>query len=227
MYDIHVSMPSSSITAAVALTAVCTVAVGGLLAAERRASQRGKWIFKPIAALAFVGVALALGGADTTYGRAVIAALVLSLGGDLLLIPKGKTTFLLGLGSFLCGHAGYAVAFATRGVTAAPAVITGALLVGAAVPVARWLLPHVERPMRPPVIAYMTVITAMVALAAGTVFAHGRPAILVGAFAFYLSDLSVARDRFVAPGFDNRAWGLPLYFGAQLVLAWTVYTSPP
>jgi hypothetical protein len=39
---------------------------------------------------------------------------------------------------------------------------------------------------------------------------------------FYASDLSVARDRFVVFRFSNRAWGLPLYFGAQLILASTV-----
>jgi hypothetical protein len=39
---------------------------------------------------------------------------------------------------------------------------------------------------------------------------------------FYLSDLSVARDRFVVTEFNNKLWGWPLYFGAQLVLAATV-----
>ena len=48
------------------------------------------------------------------------------------------------------------------------------------------------------------------------------PWIAGGALAFYLSDLSVARDRFVRPAFVNRAWGLPLYYGAQFVLAATV-----
>jgi uncharacterized membrane protein YhhN len=43
--------------------------------------------------------------------------------------------------------------------------------------------------------------------------------ILIGALAFFLSDLSVARNRFVAPGFVNRLWGLPLYYAAQLLLA--------
>jgi len=57
--------------------------------------------------------------------------------------------------------------------------------------------------------------------AAGTVGHAGMPAIFVGAFAFYLSDLAVARQRFVAKSFWNKAWGLPLYFGAQLILAWT------
>jgi hypothetical protein len=36
------------------------------------------------------------------------------------------------------------------------------------------------------------------------------------------SDVAVARDRFVAPSVGNRLWGLPLYFVAQLLLAWTV-----
>lgn len=73
--------------------------------------------------------------------------------------------------------------------------------------------------MRVPVVAYVLVITTMVALAAGAASEHRSWALLVGAVAFYLSDLSVARDRFVAPGFANRVWGLPLYFFAQLLLA--------
>jgi hypothetical protein len=36
---------------------------------------------------------------------------------------------------------------------------------------------------------------------------------------FWLSDLCVARERFVTQGFVNRAIGLPLYYGAVLVLA--------
>jgi hypothetical protein len=39
---------------------------------------------------------------------------------------------------------------------------------------------------------------------------------------FNLSELAGARHRFVANSFANRAWGLPLYFAAQLVLASTV-----
>jgi uncharacterized membrane protein YhhN len=43
-----------------------------------------------------------------------------------------------------------------------------------------------------------------------------------GAVLFYLSDLAVARHRFVRPAFLNRAWGLPAYYAGQLLLAWTV-----
>jgi uncharacterized membrane protein YhhN len=68
------------------------------------------------------------------------------------------------------------------------------------------------------VLAYITVITAMVALAAGSVWLRASWTLAAGAVGFYLSDLSVARDRFVAPAFVNRAWGLPLYYAAQLLL---------
>jgi hypothetical protein len=40
-----------------------------------------------------------------------------------------------------------------------------------------------------------------------------------GAVAFTASDISVARDRFMQHGFANRAWGLPLYYLAQVMLA--------
>ena len=46
--------------------------------------------------------------------------------------------------------------------------------------------------------------------------------LLLGAVLFLLSDLSVARDRFVAPGFVNRLWGLPFYYGGQVLLAASV-----
>ncbi len=200
----------------------CGVAMAPLLAAERVESLAGKWIAKPIASLAFVAVGLTAGAADTRYGAAILTGLVLALIGDVLLIAGGAgLSFLLGLGSFLLGHVAYAVAFVIRGVAPLPAISAAVVLVAILVPVARWLLPHAGK-LRGPVIAYMIVITAMVALAAGTVAGHGHPVIAAGAIAFYLSDLSVARDRFVAPGFDNRAWGLPLYYGAQVLLAWSV-----
>ena len=34
-----------------------------------------------------------------------------------------------------------------------------------------------------------------------------------------------ARDRFVAEEFANRVWGLPLYYAAQVALAWSVHAE--
>ena len=86
----------------------------------------------------------------------------------------------------------------------------------------REILPHVPLRMRRAVLAYLVAISGMLVCAAGTVGHAGRPAIALGAIAFYLSDLAVARERFVSKSFTNKLWGLPLYFGAQLLLASTV-----
>jgi uncharacterized membrane protein YhhN len=74
--------------------------------------------------------------------------------------------------------------------------------------------------MRLSVRAYTAILSAMLVAAAGASAAD--PAIFAGALVFYLSDLTVARDRFVSPGFANGLIGLPLYYAAQLMLAATV-----
>ena len=45
---------------------------------------------------------------------------------------------------------------------------------------------------------------------------------LAGARLFFVSDLTVARDRFVARASANKAWGLPAYFSGQLLIAWSL-----
>ncbi len=200
--------------------ALCLAAVAAMLVIARQGWRAAEWVAKPIASSCFVAAAIAAGALDTRFGTIVAVGLALAWWGDVLLIPKSKAAFLAGLGAFLLGHLGYAIAFAYRGVDP----VATALGLGAAgivaIPVGRWLLPSVEPAMKLPVLAYMTVISTMVGVAVGTVAAHGNPWLGVGAIAFYLSDLAVAREKFVAPGWHNRLWGLPLYYGAQLVLAW-------
>jgi len=201
--------------------AICTAAVGGLLCGELTGRALWVWLFKPVAAACFIALALEAGALHSDYGRWLLAGLVLSWCGDVLLIPDREPTFMAGLGSFLLGHVCYAIAFlqlplATMDMLVAlPAV---AALGGLSL---YWLWAHLHGPMRFAVIAYVVVICAMLLMAAGT---WGHPAALLiigGAWGFAISDLAVARDRFVAPGFINRLWGQPLYFGSQMVLAFT------
>ena len=206
-------------TAGCLLTVVCLVL---LLIAERQESRAGVWIAKPLASVGFLWAGFAAGALDTSYGRWVMAALVLSFWGDVLLIPAARASFLAGLVSFLLGHLAFAGAFAVRGLSWAWVGAAALAVVPAAALALRWLRPHVEAGMRGPVLAYVAVISSMVLLAAGTVGADVRSAILIGAVAFYVSDLAVARQRFVVRTFANKVWGLPLYYGAQLVLASTV-----
>lgn len=140
----------------------------------------------------------------------------------MLLIPKGaRRAFAAGLVAFLLGHLAFAVAFAVRGLSGV--WLAGGVLATAAVavPIARWLLPHVPDALRLPVRAYVLVISLMVATAAGAFGATGDAALLAGAVAFFGSDLAVARERFVEKGLANKLWGLPLYYAGQLLLAWT------
>ena len=46
--------------------------------------------------------------------------------------------------------------------------------------------------------------------------------ILIGAVFFYVSDIFVAHQRFVMAHFYNRLFGLPLYYMAQFLLAFSV-----
>jgi uncharacterized membrane protein YhhN len=200
---------------------VMSVLVGLVLTGSYRRDRRIEWATKPLAALTFIVAAVARGSLTTTYGQVLTVGLVLAAIGDVLLIPASKRAFLFGLGAFLLGHLAYALAFVVRGIDLASCAIALLVLGGVATPILRWLWPHVRGPMRAPVASYVVVITSMVALAIATHAAAPDLRIPAGAIAFYLSDLAVARNRFVSEGFVNRAWGLPLYFGSQLLLAST------
>jgi len=194
--------------------AVCGVAVAALLLAERRDSGRGIWIAKPVASLSFIWMALASGATQSGYGRWILVALILCLAGDLLLIPRNRpAVFRAGVLAFLLGHLAYAAGFITQPLAWHGLAIGAALLALVIFVVLRWLGPSLPADMVWPVRAYLFVIAVMSVLACGVTAA--------GALAFTASDVSVARDRFLRHEFANRAWGLPLYYAAQLLLAST------
>jgi hypothetical protein len=62
----------------------------------------------------------------------------------------------------------------------------------------------------------------MLVAAAGTWGTAAAPWVLIGAWGFAISDLSVARHQFIHRSMGNRLWGMPLYFASQLLLAWSV-----
>lgn len=207
----------------IGFTSLTALAVACLLWAERRSSRIGIWLAKPLASLGFLGVALAAGALGSVYGRWLLSALVLSALGDVLLISRGaRLRFGLGLLSFLLSHVIFTGAFAILGLDPLASLLAAALALPAAWAGLRWLWPHLAPAMRTPVLAYVIVISLMGVTAAGACSHVGEPGILIGAGLFYVSDLAVARERFVSASFWNRAWGLPLYYGAQLVLAWTI-----
>jgi uncharacterized membrane protein YhhN len=201
---------------------VCALGVAGLLVAERHESQAGKWLTKPVASLAFIAVAVFAGAMATGYGRLIVLGLVLCLLGDVLLIPKDRPgVFRLGVLAFLCGHVAFAAAFLTQPLDLRWLAFAAVALGIALWRVWNWVGPSLPGDMRLPVQAYFLVIASMTALACAVTGAGATPLVALGAIAFTASDVSVARDRFVSPGFSNRAWGLPLYYLAQVLLALT------
>jgi uncharacterized membrane protein YhhN len=198
------------------------VAVLGLLIAEQRGSRLGVWVCKPLASLGFGVFALAVGAAGSSYGRCLLLGLGLCALGDVCLIPRANgKPFLIGIGSFVLAHAVYAWAFFGRGLALGVSALGFAIMLSVAFVTLRWLRGHLPADMRVPVRVYMAVIVIMVALALGASSATADARIGVGAVAFAASDLSVARERFVRPRFINLLWGLPLYYIAQLLLAWS------
>jgi uncharacterized membrane protein YhhN len=130
-----------------------------------------------------------------------------------------------GLAAFLLGHGFYLIGFAAL-TNWIQWLSPGALLlfmIGAIVFL--WLRPHLGA-MLGPVFIYILVITGMVS-AAWAVFREtalpvlGRSLILLGAVSFYVSDLFVARNKFIKTEFLNRLVGLPLYYLGQFLLAFS------
>ncbi|MFH1035607.1 MAG: lysoplasmalogenase [Pseudomonadota bacterium] len=200
--------------------------LGGLLWAEAGGRHRPALVLKTALSCLFVLAALGAPHPLPSYFHLVLAGLVLGLAGDVCLALPGKQAFRAGLLAFLAGHVLYVAAFAGL---VAPARWLGpvsALLALAAVAVFLWLRRRVGSLLLP-VCAYILVISLMLAGAwavhaqAGLPAAGGR-AVLWGALFFYLSDLLVARDRFVKSQFSNRLLGLPLYYAGQFLLAFSV-----
>lgn len=199
------------------------VAVVALVVSDYRNFRPGRYLFKPLAAIAFVWLALSLDATGTLYGKWLLGALLLCLLGDLLLMPDSELGFLAGLGAFLCGHLLFAVAFLQLPLNPLGLAVSAAPVLFLLLLVRGWLMPHVNRQMKIPVLLYMIVISAMLLCAGLTAGQHAAPWIIVGAWGFACSDLAVARRQFVRPDSRwNGVWGTPLYFLSQMLLACTV-----
>lgn len=194
---------------------VCGVGLVVTLVGEVRGVFALRALGKTAASLGFLAFGLERGLPGLApHGPWMLAALVLSLVGDLALLGESKRAVLGGIAAFLLAHVAYAAAFVTLGIE--PSWAAGATLplaVGGGL-VLRALWGRAGR-LAPAVAAYVAVITVMVALAAG-VAAHRGTGWLVAAVLFFVSDLFVARQRFVVRTPTNRLFGLPLYYAAQL-----------
>jgi len=169
--------------------------------AVSRENRPLEYVCKPLTMVLLIGATLALDpsdalGASSEAVRAwFVVALVLCLLGDVLLMLP-TDLFVFGLAAFLLGHVGYIVGMHVEGVTAG-SFLVGIVVVMAAMAVLGTLILRSVRSgpdpgLAGPVVAYMFVISAMVASAVGV----GRWVGVVGAALFYISDALIAWDRF-------------------------------
>jgi uncharacterized membrane protein YhhN len=182
--------------ALVALVAAGVLA-GGDWYSRWHIDARLEYVCKPGTMVALIAAAAFLDPRDEAVRSWFVAALVLSLVGDvLLMLPKEQ--FVGGLAAFLLAHVCYVAGFVARGLRG-PAVAVA--IVGTAVvlaPVVRRVLAGVrtnEPELRPPVIAYLVVIGTMLAVAV----ASGNPLAAGAAGLFVASDSMIAWSKFVAP----------------------------
>jgi uncharacterized membrane protein YhhN len=198
------------------------LAVAGLVWSDYQSYRPGRYLFKPLAALAFLWLAVNLGALERSYGNWLFSGLAACAVGDLLLMPEDDRCFLGGLLAFLAGHLLFSIAFlhlpmnpAALALGTLPALL---LFSGSII----WLRPHLTDIMRRAVPIYILVITAMLITAIGTAGHQASPWIIAGAWGFALSDLAVARRQFIAGGRLASIWGTPLYFLSQMLLAYSV-----
>lgn len=182
--------------------------------------RRREWAFKPLVLVALLVAAWSMGAPDSAAGRWLLAALVLSLLGDLALLSESEPRFVVGLAGFLFAHLAYVVAFAHAGMPRGRLALAGlALVCLLAATVGRRVVPAAAREGGPGLAAvcaaYMAVIGVMVVAAWGT----GRALVALGASVFMVSDSLLALNRFVRPlRFGNVAVMVTYHVGQVLIV---------
>jgi len=199
------------------IIAALSVAVVVLVVGHARGARAVAAVAKLTASGLFLALGVARGLLASDPGTVLFVGLALSFVGDAALLSKDKKPFLVGLGAFLLAHVAYAIAFARSGLDMGVLPFSGAALAVVGFSVLRWLWPHVKGSMRGPVVLYILAITVMVALAAARL-GPSSATVLNGAVLFMISDVFVARERFVRASVVNRAIGLPLYYAGQVLL---------
>ncbi len=167
------------------------------------------------ASAGFLTVAWFSGATHHRYGHWMLGGLLLCAAGDVL----GPLSFVLGSAMFLIAHILFVVAFCIWGINYRRCALSLIMLIPGGL-LLSWLIPQVDQSMRWLIVAYTCIITTMVIAASGT-----HRLILTGAVVFYVSDIFVARWKFVDHDSINAFFCYPLYYTACLILAYSIRLS--
>lgn len=185
--------------------------------------QWGSRTYAMTASTGFVIAAIAAGALWSWHGRFMLVGLICCWLGDYL----GLGDFSYGMYAFLFSHFAFIAAYLMLGISWRRVAAACAVMAVVGVCVAVWLMPHVPRRDLLPVVAYMTVISLMVACAAGIRPPASRRIILVAAVVFFISDIFVARWKFVQSSSLNALFCYPLYYSSCLTLALSLLAYVP
>lgn len=215
-------MITIALTGAAALSAVAAIAADW---EERR--HRSFFLLKPLTTLLVIGIAASIAWSGP-YAQAVLAALALSLLGDVFLMygdgaRASDRAFVAGLASFLLAHLAFVWAFA-QGLRAPDLPGWLAAVVFYAAALLFVLLPRAGA-LKLPVLVYCLVLAAMVFAAAARHQTLGDAASLravLGALLFMLSDSLLAWRRFGGRYRHAQALILSTYWGAIGLIAGSI-----
>jgi uncharacterized membrane protein YhhN len=193
-----------------------------IMGAERRVRWL-EFVFKPVTTLLLFAV---IGVPTNNFARLVTAGVALSVAGDVALLWHTDKAFMVGLGAFLLAHVAYVIAFLGVAVWS-PHVAVVAVVVSASSIILLRATWEGAAGMHVPTIAYGVVITTMVVAASATI--GGRlplaPFAAVGAVLFYVSDASLAINKFRRPVPHIPLLAFGVYWIGQLGIA-IAATSP-
>ncbi|HET8882398.1 MAG TPA: lysoplasmalogenase [Solimonas sp.] len=184
-------------------------------------------LLKPLTTILIA--ALAWQAPDSLYRSALLAALLLSLVGDIALMYESNAAFLAGLGSFLLAHLVFMLAF-LHGVETyrLPGWAWWFPVYGAALGIV--LVRRADAALRAPVIVYALVLTGMALTAALRWQALGGVTggfALLGAALFVLSDSALGVRRFVGRYRGAQGLILATYWGGIGCIAWSAQGVAP
>ena len=188
---------------------------------------RLEYIAKPgvmITLFLWLWTSVGLSGALLWFGVGII----FSLAGDILLMLSLDRFFIFGLIAFLLAHAAYVVGFniPLPGLSLWGIVFAVMVSLGGARIIRRILealAAKGQARMRMPIILYSTVISIMLLSAMMKIMDitwGSNAALLVsgGAFMFYISDIILAWNKFVAPIQHGRIYNIAAYHIGQIML---------
>ncbi len=162
----------------------------------------------------------------STFSLLFFCAVVFSFAGDLLLIAKSRSEyFLVGITAFGLAHISYSFAFFQLTLDwyllafIAPIGLTTAILTFI------WLKPYLKNHYKKMVPSYLTLISIMLILGLTVGFSLQNYWFAAGSLLFAISDIFVARNRFIKAEFNNRLIGLPLYYLGQMMLIYAAITE--